>query len=134
MKGEAGPLKGVPMRTDPLFLLWTVNCSSPEEARRAQQWLPDMVAPDATIIEETRAFPDGRETVTEQPHRVGDYFSSVRVLPGNGPPASFRLLFHRRPDAGRFWKDLMVRLLQRARGTAETAPTLEYRGDQEPPL
>ena len=35
-------------------------------------------------------------------------------------PASFRLVFHRRPEAGRFWNDLMVNILQEIETVPQT--------------
>jgi hypothetical protein len=123
------------MRHDPLFLLWKVTCPSPEEARKLQRWLPDEITPEAVFEDEVRAFPAGMEVRSREPHRLGDYFESVQVLPSTEQsPTSFRLLFHRRPTAQRFWKDLMARILQKVRHeVAETTTTLEY-GGEEPRL
>jgi hypothetical protein len=122
------------MRSDPLFLLWVVNCPSPEEAHSLQQWLPTAISADTTFVDEVRACPDGVETATFQSHHLGDYFESVRVVPGaREAPSTFGLLFQRRASAGRFWKDFMTRLLQSVRSAATgTTTTLAYRGDKEP--
>jgi hypothetical protein len=48
-------------------------------------------------------------------------------------PASFRLVFHRRPEAGRFWKDLMVNILQEIETTPRKASIdLDSKGEMEP--
>jgi hypothetical protein len=48
-------------------------------------------------------------------------------------PASFRLVFQRRPDAGQFWKDLMVNILQEIETTPEKASIdLDSKGEMEP--
>jgi hypothetical protein len=122
------------MRHDPLFILWSITCPSPQDCRRLQQWLPAEVTRDSTVVDEVRASPEGIETVRREVHRIGDYFESVDVFPSAGQePMSFRLLFRRRPTAGRFWKDMMVRILQRVRVEAgDATTTLEYRGDEEP--
>ncbi len=121
------------MRHDPLYLLWIVDCPSAEESRRLQQLLSRELSPEATFVDDVRAWPDGVEMHWREPHRLGDYFESVRILPAKSQqPASFRVLFHRRPDSGRFWKDVMARVLQRARGEAASTTTLEYRGDEAP--
>jgi hypothetical protein len=122
------------MRHDPLFLLWAVHCPSAEDCRRLQQWLLEEVGPETILVDEVRASPDGIETRRREPHRLGDYFESVQVLPSaERTPTSFRLLFRRRPTAQRFWKDFMVRILQKVRDeAAQTTTTLEYRGDEEP--
>ena len=122
------------MRHDPLFLLWTVHCPSEEDCRRLLQWLPDEITSEAVFVDEVRAFPEGIENRRRESHRLGDYFESVQVFPfAEGTPMSFRLLFCRRPTAHRFWKDLMVRILQRVRDeAAQTTTTLEYQGDATP--
>ncbi len=100
---------------------------------RLQHMLSHEITPNTTIVDDVR-YPCRSAEPIREPHRLGDYFESVRVLPGAHPePASFRVLFHRRVGAGRFWKDIMVRLLQRIRSEAAPATTtLEYRGDQDP--
>jgi hypothetical protein len=117
------------MRHDPLFTLWAIECRTPEACRHLTGRLAGEVGQEATLTDEIRSSPGGVETVRRETHRLGDYFVAVRVLPSEAP-ASFRLLFHRRPDAGRFWRDYMVRILQGLR--AEATATLEYRGDEEP--
>jgi hypothetical protein len=121
------------MRHDPLFLLWAIDCRSPEDCRRLQQWLPLEITPEATFTDEVLAFPAGTEDRRQEPHRLGDYFESVQVLPSaKRTPTFFHLLFRRRPAAKRFWKDLMVLVLQKVRKeAAQTTTTLEYQGDEE---
>lgn len=122
------------MRRDPLFLLWTVRCPSPEDCRRLQSWLAPLVAPEATFVDEVRVFTEEGEATRREPHRLGEYFESVQVLSaGESSPAAFRLVFRRRAEASRFWKDMMVRLLQKVRDEAAgTTTTLDYQGDEEP--
>jgi hypothetical protein len=87
------------------------------------------------LLDEIRAGPAGTPTLRQESHRYGDYFVNIRVLPVVQPAPTFRLLFHCRADAGRFWKDLMARVLQRLRHTApKTTATLAYQGDEEPEL
>lgn len=119
------------MRHDPLFTLWSVQCRSSHDCDRLRQWLAEAVTLDSTFTDEARAFPDGVEVCRREQHRLGDYFQSVRVLPSS-EPNSFRVLFQRHPTAGRFWKDLMVRILESVRREAGATTTLEYRGDVEP--
>jgi len=48
-------------------------------------------------------------------------------------PASFRLVFQRRPEAGLFWKDLMVNILQEIETTPQKATIeLDSKGEKEP--
>jgi hypothetical protein len=54
-------------------------------------------------------------------------------------PASFQLLFQRKPDAPRHWKDVMMYVLRMVRDEGirkESTPVrivLKYRGDVSPP-
>jgi hypothetical protein len=92
-----------------------------------------MITPDAVFVDEVRAGPDDAQVLRKESHRFGDYFVSIRVLPPAQPEPTFRLLFHRRTDAGRSWKDLMARVLQGIRRTVPTTTaTLAYQGDVEP--
>ena len=60
-----------------------------------------------------RTAPDGVEQVKTEHHRLGDYFAAIHILPDSeGNPMSSRLVFQRLPEAGRYWKDLMVNILQ----------------------
>ncbi len=60
-----------------------------------------------------RTMPGGVEHEESISHRLGDFFAAIRLLPdAEADPASFRIAFQRRLNAGRFWKDLMVNLLQ----------------------
>jgi hypothetical protein len=120
------------MRDDPLFLLWIIKCPSIESCHQLQTWLPSQLTAETVFVDDIRAFPAGVACSNRESHRLGDYFESVQVLAsGEESPMSFRLLFHRRPEAARYWKDLMVRILQEVRDAAAQA-TLEYRGDQDP--
>jgi hypothetical protein len=121
------------MRHDPNFLSWLVRCSSPEEARRLQGWLAEHTDLDTTLEDVIRAYAGGVETQRIEQHRLGNYFEDIRILPGTpDEPSVFRVLFHRRPDAGRFWKDLMARILVSLRQcSSDVATTLDYKGDED---
>jgi len=124
------------MRHDPLFTSWLVKCSSAEESQRLQQLLRAAIHADAAYVDIVRPSPKGTESSATIAHRLGDYFSDIRLLPGEqAGPAAFRVVFHRRADARPFWKDLMVRTLQEIRKSSPDATTtLEYRGDEEPQI
>jgi hypothetical protein len=108
------------MRPTPLSLSWLVTCRDPEGARAVQGWLADRLRLDRSWDDEVHAYPSGAHQVQVEHHRLGDYFADVRVLPAPpDQPESFALLFLRRPDAGRFWKDLMVNALQELEGRPE---------------
>jgi hypothetical protein len=84
--------------------------------------LSDLLQSDRPFVDIVRAFPDGREVRSTELHSLQDYFNSIHALHGAADaPFSLRLHFHRRPDAGRFWKDLMLRTLQDLRRVAPEA-------------
>src|SRR4051794_41115013 len=107
------------MRPSPTYTSWKITCRSSEEAQALRQWLSSRIDLDRVLIDTVRVTPDGVEQVQTVRHRLGDYFAAIRLLPdARSDPASFRLVFQRRPEAGRFWKDLMVNILQ----TLDAAP------------
>jgi hypothetical protein len=122
------------MHQPPTYTVWKITCRSPEEAQALQQWLPSRIDLDRVLTDAVRVAPSGVEQVQTVRHRLGDYFVAIRLLPDSlANPASFRVVFHRRPEAGRFWKDLMVNILQEI----ETAPQkasidLDAKGETEP--
>jgi hypothetical protein len=122
------------MRQPPTYTSWKITCHSPEEAQALQQWLSSRIDLGRVLTDTVRVTPDGVEQVQTVRHRLGDYFVAIRLLPeSQADPASFRLVFHRRPEAGRFWKDLMVNILQEIETTPEKASiVLDSKGETEP--
>src|SRR5262245_47533535 len=122
------------MRPSPTYTSWKITCHSSEEARALQQWLASRIDLDRVLTDTVRVTPDGVEQVQTVRHRLGDYFAAIRLLPDSqSNPASFRLLFHRRPEAGRFWKDLMVNILQEVETTPQKESiNLDSKGEGEP--
>jgi hypothetical protein len=122
------------MRPPPTYVAWKITCHSSEEAQALQQWLSSRIDLDRVLTDTVRVTPDGVEQVQTVRHRLGDYFAAIRLLPDTqANPASFRLVFHRRPEAGRFWKDLMVNVLQEIETTPQKASiNLDAKGDTEP--
>jgi hypothetical protein len=101
------------MRQPPASTSWRITCQSPEDAQALKQWLAIRIDLDRILTDTARVQPNGVEQVQTMQHRLGDYFADIRMLPDSqAPPASFRLVFQNRPEAGRFWKDLMVNILQ----------------------
>jgi hypothetical protein len=115
------------MRSDPLFVACEVRCPGREEAARIQDLVQHQTAPQAVLVDSVRAAGQA----TEVRHRIGDYFEAILVLPTpDNDPRRFRLVFHRRPDAGRFWKDVLVRVLRSIEeGSPGISVTLIYKGD-----
>jgi hypothetical protein len=119
------------MRQPPTCTSWKISCHSPEEAQALQQWLASRIDLDRALTDTVRTTPNGVEQVQAVQHRLGDYFAAIRILPDSqASPASFRLVFHRRPEAGRFWKDLMVNVLREIETTTQkTAIELVSKGE-----
>ncbi len=121
------------MRQPPTYTTWKITCRSSDEVQALQQWLSSRIDLDRIMTDTVRVAPNGVEQVETVPHQLGD-FSAIRLLPNSqANPASFRLVFHRRPDAGRFWKDLMVNILQEIETTPPKASIeVESKGEMEP--
>jgi hypothetical protein len=126
------------MRHDHLFFCWLVQCGSENQARGIQQRLEAIPVTSLTFSDTVRAVPTGSGCRQAQPHVVGDYFASVKIL-SEPSSASFQLLFQRKPDAPRQWKDVMMYVLRMVREGSvrkESPPVqivLKYRGDAYPP-
>ncbi len=86
------------MSQPPTYSSWKITCHSTEEAQALQQWLSSRIKLDRVLTDTIRVILNGVEQVQTVPPRLGDYFASIRMLPGSqANPASFRLLFQRRP-------------------------------------
>ncbi len=120
------------MRQPPTYTTWEITCRSPEDAQALRQWLSSRIDLNRLVTDTVRTAPNGEEQSRTERHRLGDYFAAITPL-GASAAASFRLTFQRRPDAGRFWKDLMVNILQEIE-SAPQSPTieLESKGENQP--
>ncbi len=115
------------MRYDPVFLAFTVTSPSPEESRRIQEKLRQEIGPDSQLVD-TRVSSEGTEKIF---YRLGDFFTEILVLPETeGNPKQFRLVFHRHPHAGHFWKDIMVRIVHSLESAdPKVTVSMDYKGD-----
>jgi len=122
------------MRQPQLYTSWLITCHSPEESQTLQRWLADRIDLNRVLFDMIRSGQNGGEQVESIPHRLGDYFAAIQVLPPpTKQPSSFRLVFHRLSAASRFWKDLMVNLIREIEATSEEKSIqLDYKGDEEP--
>lgn len=121
------------MHQAPTNTSWQVTCRSPEEAQVLRQWLAGRIDLDRVLTDTARISPGGLDEAQSVGHRLGDYFTSICVAP-EAPPAlaSFRLVFQKRPDAERFWKDLMVNILQEIEANFhQTSLSLHLKGEAE---
>src|SRR5262249_49322602 len=95
------------MQQPPNHTIWKVTCHSSEQAQALQTWLSSRIDLDRVLADTARVTPNGVTQVQTVPHRLGDYFAAIRILPDSrADSTSFLLEFHKRPEAGRFWKDL----------------------------
>jgi hypothetical protein len=103
------------MRKDPKIITVQISCESPERLREVVQLARDSVALNNILTETVKYFSNGRETSESYPHKLADYFDQIQVDDLPNEPTSFRLVFHRRADSPRFWKDLIVMILRSIR-------------------
>jgi hypothetical protein len=123
------------MHQPPTYTTWKIICQSAEEADALQQWLASRIDLDRVVTDTVRTAPNGVEQVQTVQHRLGDYFADIRILADSQANPSFRLVFNRRPDAGRFWKDLMVNILQEVERTPPNASIdLDSKGEKQPSI
>ncbi len=102
--------------------VWKITCHSSDEVRDLRQWLSSRIDLERVVTDTVRVIPNGVERVQTVPYRLADYFAAIRILPDvQADPAAFRLVFDRKREAGRFWKDLMVNILQEIETTPQKA-------------
>jgi hypothetical protein len=118
----------------PAYTSWKITCRSAEEAQLLRRWLAPRIDLDRVFTDAVRAAPNGVEQVQTARHRLGDYFADIRtVTDAQGTRETFRLVFHRRPEAGRFSKDLMVNILQEIEAAPQRASVeVETKGEVNP--
>lgn len=116
-----------------MFTFWKITCRSGDEAKALECWLASRIDPNRTIVDTVRTAANGVEQVQAVPHRLGDYFESIRiVLCRDSDPKCLRLGFERRTDADRFWKDLMVNILQEIECSPQKPSiALESKGERD---
>jgi hypothetical protein len=117
------------MRQPQLFTSWTIACPSPEDCQALQRWLSGRIDRDRVMTDTIRTGPPGTQQSQDVRHRLSDHFADIRMVAAPTPSA-FRLVFHRLPGGNRYWKDMMVNILQEIQASAPKASiTLEYKGD-----
>jgi hypothetical protein len=127
-------IRATVMRQPPTYTSWKITCHSSADAQALEKWLSSCIDLDRVLTDTVRVTPNGVEQAQTVGHRLGDYFAAIRTLPDSQVnPASFRLVFHRLPNAGQFWKDLMVNILQEIETTPQKASIdLDSKGEMEP--
>jgi hypothetical protein len=122
------------MHPSPTYTVWKIACRSSYEVQALKQWLSGRIDLDRNWTDTVRVIPNGEEADQTVHHRLGDYFAAICTLPDlQGDPASFRLVFRKRPEAGRYWKDLMVNILRELETVPQTASIeIDSKGELEP--
>src|SRR5215213_8077603 len=106
------------MRKDPTRMTWLIRCKTPGDRQEVRRVLQENLSADSLFVDAVSFGPKDHPTVRETRYRFGDSFDRAEILPlADG--AALQVTFHRRPDAPRFWKDLMVRALTLAEKAAE---------------
>jgi hypothetical protein len=101
------------MRADALTIVCVISCESAGILRAVVELAIKKVSLDNVFTSVKRATPGGVDTRIVEDHRLGDYFEEIQIVEGSGDsPWSFRLVFHPRKDANRYWRDLLVNILQ----------------------
>ena len=114
------------------YITWKIVCDSPDEAEAVEQWVSTRIGLDRTIVDTVRTMPNGVEHVETVRHRLGDYFSAIHVEPARGANAHrLQIRFERRLNAGRFWRDLMVNILQEIEASPQK-PSVVFGSQGEP--
>lgn len=94
----------------PIYYSWLVTCASPEQCDELRCRLNPAIDLTRVITKTVCNYPSGIEHTWQEHHRLGDYFADLQFVPT--APESFLFVLRRLPEAGRFWKDLMVGILR----------------------
>jgi hypothetical protein len=111
------------MYQSPTATAWKISCHSAAEVLALTQWLAPRINLDRVLSDTIRVEPDGVTHEQSVAHRLGDYFVAIRIVPEQHDEfTSFQLVFYHRPEANRFWKDLMVNILEEIRLQVQKSP------------
>jgi hypothetical protein len=118
------------MRNGPYVIAWDVLCPSVAEAHAVRELLDREANLDAVVS----VTVTGGGTTREEVHCLRDYFQAIHVGPRSPEgPHALRVVFQRLPNAGRYWRDLMVRLLRCvSRVSDRITITMAYRREDGP--
>jgi hypothetical protein len=105
------------MRDERSQISWKISCKFSADLQKAESIARSEAEPDKVIRDVARTTPGGAEKLVTTTYRIGDYFQSVQVCPDERN--AFRIVFYPRPNAGRYWKDLMAGVLRAIRDSAE---------------
>jgi hypothetical protein len=122
------------MQDGPLFLSWSIHLPSKAGVEEVSSVLNSLNTESGFMLDEVRASPGGCEARRIEPHRIGNYFDNIYFNLYEDDPLMLRLTFQRSPAAGRFWKDVMVHVLNSIRRKIpDVRLAIDYKGDTPPP-
>lgn len=117
------------MRNGPEIAAWDVVCPSSNATRAVRELLDRDAGLHSVQVVTVRSG----GTAHEESHRLGDYFRAIRVEPVAGEAANtLRVVFERHPHAGRYWRDLMVRILHSIEGIGQDVKVVFAYRTEEP--
>jgi hypothetical protein len=121
------------MAKDPLFVAWRLQTKSSDSLAELQSLLQPVASLSSSLSDRAITLQGGQEVVQERRLRFSDYFERLGILPTSDEDSpAIRLFFHRKPEADRFWKDLMSSVLKQARQlSSEVWVGLDYSVNDE---
>lgn len=121
------PSEDEELRSDPYFIVWRIEADSAELLRNACDSVNSAIQKGLIVHS---VFSGG--TSEKQEHALADFFERICLLQSSMREKNTqRLFFQRKTSAGRFWKDAMVFLLNKARLTKDIRVNADYRVDDE---
>lgn len=98
--------------TAPYRVMFELKLSPPASHENVAKVLAKRGRLDSVDIAEWVTLREGLEVVRTEAHTLGDYFLDISLYKSRyGTPSLAYLFFEVRLDAGRFWKDLLHRLV-----------------------
>jgi hypothetical protein len=95
-------------------MAWLVKCDAPEELHKAEETARHEASLNRTVVSNVTGRSGGAETNYTISHVLSDYFSDMKVEHASmlDDSNAFRIFFYPAMNADRFWKDLMIGILQ----------------------
>jgi len=99
---------------------WNVTCRTASDATKIRMYVKRLLNGNNTVRDKRLYYEGKQRVVSIDEHRLEEYFNRVELIPEkNSRAVNFTIDFYPRPDAKKFWKDLMVSILG---GIREAAP------------
>ena len=99
------------MKNEKATIVCIIRGQTPDVMRAGKALARNESALDRVSTVASFSSPGGVDRIVEHSYRIGDYFENIEVGALTDDCRSFEIIFHVRPDAGRYWKDLLVGIL-----------------------